>query len=187
MSKYQEIDNVLGQLEFQNLVKYVTTNLVWGYNTVISGEGEQTQEYQSYFSNLIFGLHPEYSTTPEELYQQNPDLKYIPRYWNSNPVDMIYFNGVLDRLDIFRLVRIKVNLYPRTHELRVHDWHWDYDFPHGAAVMNLFDCDGYTEMEDGYKHQSKANRMIVFDGSTQHRSTTCTNATSRMTLAINFI
>ena len=86
------------------------------------------------------------------------------------------------------ITRIKFNLYPRTHEIYKHDWHTDHDtlsVLKGALLM-LNTCDGYTGFEDG-KAESVENRMVFFDALKPHHSTTTTNASTRVTLNINYI
>ena len=41
-------------------------------------------------------------------------------------------------------------------------------------------------MEDGTKIESVSNRNVIFDGSTPHNSTNCTNEKARFVLAVNY-
>jgi uncharacterized metal-binding protein len=53
--------------------------------------------------------------------------------------------------------------------------------------MYLNDNDGYTLLEDGTKIEAKSNRIVIFDGTTQHCGTTCTDENKRITLNLNYI
>ena len=68
-----------------------------------------------------------------------------------------------------------------------HPQHIDYGFQHTAAVFSLNTCDGFTRLADGTKIDSVANRIVFFDGSSQHNSTTCTNQKGRFNINFNFL
>ena len=55
-----------------------------------------------------------------------------------------------------------------------------------TAVFNFTDCDGFTQIEDK-KYPSKANSIIIFDGTKFHCGATPTNAKKRVVLNINVI
>ena len=94
----------------------------------------------------------------------------------------------VDRLIDFKsLMRIKLNFYPHTETLREHGQHVDYDFPSHAAIYSLNTCDGFTRLSDGTKIDSVANRMLFFDGSTLHNSSTTTNAKGRYNINFNYL
>ena len=91
-------------------------------------------------------------------------------------------------LGIFKaLLRAKVNLYTNTPEIKEHIQHTDYPFPHTAALLSLNTCDGFTRMSDGTKVDSVENRLIIFDGSTLHNSSTTTNSKARYNINFNFL
>ena len=94
--------------------------------------------------------------------------KFIPRFKEMN---------------MFRsLLRIKGNFYPHTETLREHAPHTDYKFSHTGALYSLNTCDGYTKFSDGTKSESIANRIVFFDASKEHSSTTTSNAKLRLSL-----
>jgi len=95
---------------------------------------------------------------------------------------------LLDKLNIKSLIRVKANLYPYSGEtLHEHRMHTDYEFPHYAALLSLNTCDGYTKLEDGTKVESIANRILHFDGSQKHCSTTTTSKFARINININYL
>ena len=85
------------------------------------------------------------------------------------------------------LLRIKINFYPHTHSVIEHASHVDYDFPHTAAIYSLNTCDGYTKINNDVIVDSVENRMVFFDGSNQHRSTTTSSASGRFNISFNYL
>ena len=65
--------------------------------------------------------------------------------------------------------------------------HFDYPFSHSSALLSLNTCDGYTKLKDGTKIDSIANRILLFDASEEHCSTTTTNVPARFNININYI
>ena len=86
-------------------------------------------------------------------------------------------------------IRIKANMYIRTEKVQVHNWHIDgkeiADLQSGLLCLNT--CDGYTGFIDGSEIDSVENRMIFFDANDKHHSTTCSNASQRLNININFV
>ena len=96
------------------------------------------------------------------------------------------FSSILERLEIKALIRIKVNLYPRTHALEIHTPHIDENYPHTGAIFYLNTNDGKTILEDGTKIDSVANRVLLFDASKKHSSTSTTDNKVRVNININY-
>ena len=94
-----------------------------------------------------------------------------------------YFQKGFPNIDI---IRMKVNCFPATSQVYEHLTHTDYDYPHKGALLCLNTCNGYTKMEDGTKIESVANRMIFFDTSKPHSSTTCSDQPKRCNIVINY-
>ena len=109
-------------------------------------------------------------------------------YQNAEP-NSDFFKVIapfLDKLDITAIFRIKANLYPKTPEIVEHDLHSDAKISHKGALLCLNTNDGYTYMEDGQKIQSVENRVIRFNPSLLHGSTTCTNENYRVNVLVNY-
>ena len=103
-----------------------------------------------------------------------------------------YYDKIVDIFlskfnDLKALLRIKANFYPHTETLREHLPHTDYEFEHTAAIFSLNTCDGFTRMEDGTKIDSVKNRIVFFDGSTTHNSSTTTSDRVRWNLNFNYL
>jgi hypothetical protein len=84
------------------------------------------------------------------------------------------------------LIRVKGNLYPSTSKLVEHDFHIDFPFKHKGALFSVNTCDGYTKLDDGTKIESIENRLLLFDASKNHASTTCTNTHVRVNINFNY-
>ena len=85
------------------------------------------------------------------------------------------------------MIRIKINAYPYTNVVKEHKEHIDFNYEHIGAVFSLNTCDGYTKFFDGTKVESVANRIVFFDASKYHQSTTTSNAKLRYNINFNFL
>jgi len=96
------------------------------------------------------------------------------------------FHPLLDLLELKTLKRITCNLFPNTEEVVEHAAHSDADFPHKTALFYINTCNGYTTLEDGTKIDSVENRMLKFDGSGLHKSSTTSDQTVRINVNISY-
>jgi hypothetical protein len=87
--------------------------------------------------------------------------------------------------DFTTWIRIKLNLIPATEKIIKHTPHQDYPFKHKGAVFMLNNCDGKLNIE-GNEIETVANRVVLFDPSTVHYTTTCTDANCRSTINFNY-
>jgi hypothetical protein len=170
------IDNFLAEEDFYNLKKLIVYNA----------------EFPFYISDSVaFPKNNERSST--EI-----------RYWDSYIAHMIYENDVphsdfyemfsnifikkFREMEIFKsLLRIKINYYPATEEVKEHHPHVDHDFQCYGAVYSLNTCDGFTRLSDGTKIESIQNRIVFFDASKPHNSSTTSNSKGRYNINFNFI
>ena len=81
----------------------------------------------------------------------------------------------------------KVNFYPRTDDIVYHKKHTDLPFEHTGALFYLNTNDGLTVLEDGTKIESIENRILLFDASRPHHSTTTSDQTRRMNINFNYL
>ena len=167
--KYKVIDNFLDEEYFDSLVTLFTdkekkgnNKMPWYFQTSISA-------YDVIEDNIFYMTHMFYD-----------DNKPTSSYYE-------YLIPVLEKLEVKCLMRIKANLYPHTKTLHEHPPHIDYKFSHSGAIFSLNTCDGYTKLEDGTKIDSIANRILLFDASKKHCSTTTTNVSARINININYI
>jgi|14_taG_2_1085336.scaffolds.fasta_scaffold03629_7 hypothetical protein len=156
------IDNFLDPKTFKEMQKvFLSIHFPWYVYTGVSGIKKVNKDHWSFFHLLYQNVQP------------NSDF--------FKKVDPL-----LDALEIYALHRIKANLYPKTEKIVEHDLHWDLEMEHKGALFCLNNNDGYTHMESGEKIESVENRIILFDPSKLHGSTTCTNANYRVNIIVNY-
>jgi hypothetical protein len=152
------IDNFLDKEYFKTIEKLFTSaDFPWFFNNKVNSFDEET-----YFTHLIY-----------------THLKPNSTMYNN------IFNIVL-KLKPKALLRIKANLYLKTKKLITHAQHTDYPFSHKGAIFYINTNNGKTILEDGTKVDSIANRMLFFDSSKKHSSTTCTDKKIRLNINFNY-
>lgn len=93
---------------------------------------------------------------------------------------------LIDKINPRALLRVKCNLYPVTAKLIKHKTHIDYNYPHRAAIFSINTCNGATILEDDTKIDSVENRLLLFDASKPHSSTSTTNDNARININWNY-
>ena len=172
------IDNFLPEADFKRLSAIMNhTDFAWYRHTGISDSDStmsatQTSLDNYFFGHIVFMDHRIMSNVFEEIFK-------------------IIFDPLRDRFgNQFNLIhRMKFNLYPRTSEVQVHPWHVDSSEIEGLMGCLFFmnTCDGYTGFSDGTEVDSVENRIVVFDSTQKHFSTSCSNAPVRTTFNVNFL
>jgi hypothetical protein len=172
---YKVVDNFLEENQFKYLQNIIVSNdnnpdFPWKIITEVASKNYK-ESYNPEIEKQLwnwYGIHPIYDTLPESP----------------------YFDDVLnifkDKWPLKSLIRIKVNFYPYTFEVKEHAKHQDYEFSHHAAVFSLNTCDGFTRMGNGDKIDSVANRIVFFDGSEYHNSSTTSNQKGRYNINFNY-
>ena len=160
---YKIIDNALSQEEF-NLFKenILNDDFPWNLTTVITNEKEVLPTYASFYFTHVFW---------DGFYTEPAAQMFAP---------------LLNLMDCHALMRIKANCYPSTPEIITHDNHVDYDFPHKGAIYYLNSNNGLTILEDKIEVESIENRLLLFDPSKPHTSTTCTDTKCRINVNFNY-
>ena len=166
---HKVIDNFFDEDLFNGLVALFTgaTNeekIPWYFNSSV-GHADDVNNKLFYMTHMFYDRNVPRSRHYEKLFPLLQEL------------------GIAD----WGLIRLKANLYPNTERLQEHPMHMDYRFRHSAAILSLNTCDGYTKLMDGTKIDSVANRMLLFDASEKHCSTTTTNVLARMNININYM
>ena len=168
--KTQVVDNFLDK----HFLKHLKDIMVWGempYQLckTVSGEersGEQSQYWYWYGTYVL--------------------------YTNNEPASPAFdaikdlMQKIIDDDYGYAFIRAKANFYPWTKNVFEHGIHTDYGFPHYGAVLSLNTCDGFTRLHDGTKIESVENRMVFFDGSKPHNSSTTSNDSGRFNINLNF-
>ena len=176
------IDNFLPQEQFNDLVDYISSNT-----------------FPWYFSSDVAYMSNHKVVDKEQKFVEAP-LTYEQKQWGFYSIHTIYANHqmmsskelwkkiepLLDKLGVKSLLRMKVNMYPKTPKVIHHKTHLDYPWSHNGAIFYLNDNDGLTVLEDGTEIESVGNRLLLLDTSRPHHSTTCTNATRRLNINFNY-
>lgn len=118
------------------------------------------------------------------------DYFYFHKLYNENNQTSNFFNDIaiplLGGLKFKKIIRIKINAYQKKLKILEHGFHTDYEEPHKVALFYLNTNNGYTLFKNGKKIESKANRILLFDGSQEHKSASQTDTNLRVTIVINY-
>lgn len=158
------VDDYFPQYTFNKLKKVLFSNEVpWFHigHVANNNEPENMDLYNYYFTHSVYIDHSPNSALWEE------------------------FSEILTLLDIKSLIRIRINLYPRTEIVYKHGFHQDFLFEHNTCLIYMNTCNGYTAIDDTIV-ESIENRVVFFNGNVKHHSTTCTDSRTRMTVAISY-
>tara|TARA_B110000977_G_scaffold173114_1_gene226029 strand:+ start:62 stop:664 length:603 start_codon:yes stop_codon:yes gene_type:complete len=197
-SEYKIIDNVFSPEQFEDLSNYVKDDsFPWYYidgvaydeqNDSPTKEDEATfnvpmtdsqKEYNFMFVHSVFENH-EFVYNEKGISAANTNAGIgSPDVWNL-------ILPIFDVVSIKALIRCKINSYHKTHEIVHHKEHLDYSFEHKGAILYINSNDGLTVLEDGVEIESVANRLLLFNPSKPHHSTTCTNKNRRMNINFNY-
>tara|TARA_B100000035_G_scaffold117933_1_gene99999 strand:+ start:60 stop:551 length:492 start_codon:yes stop_codon:yes gene_type:complete len=157
------IDNFLPIDEFEILQK-----------TIIS------LDFPLYFCNHVAGK--------DEILSID-DVNFIHLIYKDNTPNSSYYdiiNQILfSKLEMRSLIRSKVNCYPRTDKIIEHSWHRDFSYEHSGILFYLNTCNGKTKFEKDTV-ESKENRIVFFDPSKLHASTSCTDQKCRWNIIANY-
>jgi hypothetical protein len=94
---------------------------------------------------------------------------------------------ILDKLEVKKLLKAKVNLTLKEDVIRPFKYHVDLDYTNGnTAILYMNTNDGKTIFENQKEVDSIANRVVIFGNSLKHAGTTHTNSKYRIVLNINY-
>jgi len=156
------VDDFLPQDYFEHLKTTVLGhNFPWLYEAQVANINENQDEH-FYFTHRI--------------------------YENYRPTSSFFDECVplFEQIKMDAIIRARALLYVNQGKQIVHEKHIDYNFPHKTIVFYLNSNNGYTEFEDGTKVDSIENRIVFFDGSIPHNSSTCTDQKARAVISINY-
>lgn len=158
-NNYNVIDNFLKEEDFLKLKKIMmSSNFPWYFKDSVS---DNNSKDGMYFSHTFF------------------DIVQRSQYLNL-------LEPLLETMDLKSLIRIKGNLYPAEKELKEHDSHVDFTYPHKGMVFSINTCDGFTKLKCGTKIPSVENRALFFSAHEPHNSSVCTNQKARINININY-
>lgn len=160
---YEVVDNFLPEEEYKKIFDVIKdTGFEWHLADKITIE-QNEKDIFFYLSHVFYNQTSLYQST------------FFP---------LIF--PLLKKIDPKALIRVKANLY-LNQGLGVveHAEHTDYPFTHKGALYSLNTCDGYTKIGKE-KIPSVANRIVFFDPSILHCSTSCSDTKTRMNININY-
>ena len=169
---YKVIDNVLPENDFVDVYEYLLgRTFPYYFNSSTDGKDEIEM-----FTHLVVNN-----------FEINSDAyKYFSQ--KLKPL----FQIIKDETEADTILRIKVNLYPRTIEQNLMGVHTDFansEMEYLTCVYNLTTCDGFTGLFVDNKEiriDSKANQLIMFDGEIEHYGSTSTDE-NRLIINFDFI
>jgi len=178
--KTQIIDNALDSEEFEEIEEVLMSHqFPWFWNEVVAYEPADNS-----YEKTIAALDRTYNNVDRNK------CYYTHLFYNNHVPISEAFNLIRPLIELLNprsLMRAKANSYTGTKELIHHDNHIDFPFEHKGAILYLNTNDGLTVLEDGMKVDSVANRLLLFDASKPHHSTTCTDQKRRVNINVNFI
>ena len=105
---------------------------------------------------------------------------------NSDFCDML--NPLIIKLNATAIARIKANLLLQTKNIKIFDYHTDFDWNHKwwTAIYYVNTNDGKTIFKNSREILSRENRVVIFDGRYEHTGTTCTDEKNRLVINLNY-
>ena len=82
---------------------------------------------------------------------------------------------LFEKLEVYSLQRVKINLQERQDKIIEHGMHIDFsDVPENAltSILYINTNNGYTKFENGEKVKSVENRLVTFPNSLRHTGST---------------
>ena len=156
-------DDYLDKADYDNIKNtMLRRDFPWHFAPVVASPHDKNQ-FQYFFSHLF--------------------------YIREDGVTSVFYKAltpILNKLKCKALIRIKANLYSNQSKIEEHQKHTDYPFQHKTALFSLNSCNGFTKLADGTKIESVGNRMLFFDSSIPHQSSTCSNAIGRININFNY-
>lgn len=161
---YKIIDNFLSEKKFNCIKNHILSpKFAWHLSPSVTEEKENLPITSSYYFTHLFWSQ----------FSCNIDS------------DVKIFAPILDKVSCKAIMRIKANLYPSTEKIMHHIEHSDEDYSHRGAIFYLNTNNGFTVI-NGDKIKSIENRILLFDPSIPHHSTTCTDDKCRVNVNFNF-
>ena len=162
--KHTVKDNYLNEDDYKNLKHIIMEGgtFPWHFFNTVANAGEQ-HKFNFYWTHVFF-VHNAGITSPF--------FKIL--------------DPILRKLKFKALIRIRANLYSNQGEMKEHEKHVDYDFPHKGALFSVNTCNGFTALADGTKIKSVGNRILLFNPSIPHHSSTCTDTNVRVNINFNY-
>jgi len=137
---------------------------------------------------------------------------FISSFYNECQIEHDFYQELFplfNALEVKAVLRARAIMYMNQGKIIKHKPHIDYDYSHNAALLYMNTNNGYTGMinddwvlndkltpeerfseegifSEGNKVDSVENRILLHDGSIPHHSTTCTDVSHRLLIAVNY-
>ena len=185
MIREEVVDNVLREDDLKILQKIIMFNpeFPWYFTDEIVKVGNTSPE------DGWYAYHMFYETLDPERVNQGtykPVNRLNLRYTNISSFSD-FLRPIVDVINPKAIVRIKANFYSKTSKIIEAESHHDYDSdpPHQGAIFYLNTCNGFTRVK-GEKVMSVANRLLYFDASKEHNSSSCSDEKGRFNINFNY-
>ena len=159
------IDNFLEKDEFNRISDILMGDIFpWYYNDFITSDEDVNNK------------------------KRKNDFYFTHTFYRQLGVQSNWFDlwlNTLQKLKCNSILRIKANIYLKSHKKVINKPHIDYDFKHKGCLLYMNDNNGATYFEDK-EVMPKANRIVLFDPSIEHSSSLCTDAKRRVTVNFNY-
>lgn len=156
------IDNFLDKEEFDNMQSIIMgDNFPWYYNLYITDKRDIKNISKSFLTHTFY---------------REPG---ITSSW------FYLFNNFLQKINCKIIMRVKANLHLRKDKHEKNNFHTDYPFSHKGCLFYINDNNGLTYFEKE-SIKPKANRVVFFDPSKKHASSSCTDEKSRININFNY-
>ncbi len=168
IKNFKIIDNFLDKDIFLNIKNIMEgNNFNWFLNKNITfTDSKQENLNGSYFTHMFF-------------------IDVEDRFLCSNYFNLIV--PILTKINMKKLIRVKGNIYLKTQKKEHHLKHTDYSFDHMGAIYYINTNDGHTILENNIEIDSIENRLLIFNPSLPHSSTSTTNSKFRININFNFL
>ena len=151
-------DNLLSAEEFNKLKNLILSNeFPWYFS-----DGKVDDDNIQFVHHFVFS-----------------SLVYSPYIESLHPI--------FGKLKAKRIFRAKLNYTFKTPKLIQYDYHQDVNIACKTAVFYLNTNNGYTQIKNGRKIESKENRIVMFNSNAEHAGSSCTDQKYRVLLNINYV
>jgi hypothetical protein len=170
MFEYEVYDNFL---DYESFIKiqnaHIYSNFPWYMGPIVS---------EKYMKNNNLRKYEKENFQFSHVFYENNEIKssFIS---NMNPI--------LDKIKMYRLIRLKSNMQLGKKKIDEKLMHVDYEYDCKTAVYYLNTNNGYTLLENNEKIYSVENRLLVFNSEIKHSGVGCTDKPIRIVTNINFV
>jgi|TARA_Y100001938_G_C7962754_1_gene365183 hypothetical protein len=149
---------------------------------------ETFKSIQNLILNDTFDWYYAKAVTSEKLIRNEFQFIHIFYQFGKPRKSYCVIEPIIQKINLFSLVRAKANLLTITPKIKQFDFHTDFDDKENltTAILYLNTCNGYTIFKDGTKVESFANRFVEFDSKLEHTGTTCTDENVRVVINFNY-